>query len=344
MSEINSVMIPELKTEVKDLVITYNFAEYKNAIEKLADSYKVVQYSEDADEQLKQLREDRATLNKQKADIDEKRKKLKNMCLAPITKMEEEFKELQRVIDIPCNEIDSTIKNIEEQARAAKKREILEFFRDAAVVLDDKDAANFLWGKLYKKEWENKTCSKKKYKEEIQNGIKTYLDGMTALNAITSDFKEDGIKEFKDSLDLAAAMAVINNRQKQQDEAVERAKRKMQEEEEKKIREAEEQARREEQKKNEEVRLAMLAAQQKAVAEEARARKAEEERLKAEEEAKKASDAKKTKIFVKLEDGMLTIFANNSNVELAVLDMDMSPSDKEIVAFNEAIAGMEAIY
>lgn len=343
MSMINNVEVPEFEVSVQNMVITDNFALLKSAVDKVAKSYEVVQYSDNLDEQVKQLKSDRAALNKCKETIDKKRIEIKKQCLAPIDAMEKQFKELVKILDVPCSSIDTNIKAIEDKQRADKKKEIMNFYREAAVILEDNETANFLWKKIYKNEWENKACTKKKYQEAIRDSIKNYMNGMNALNAMQSDFKEDGIKEFKDSLDLAQAMALINKRQAQQDEAVELAKKKMQEEQERLIREAEEKAKREEQKKLEEARRAEIAAQQRADMEAAKARKAEEEKRKAEEAAKAVVEANTTKVFVKVEDGIVSIWTNK-DVDLHVLDMDMSPENEEITSFEEEIKSLQEIY
>lgn len=343
MSKINNIEVPEFAVSVQGAVITNNFEQIKGAVQEVAKSYEIVQYSDDPDDQIKQLKSDRATLNKYKDTIDNKRKEIKNICLKPISDMEQQFKELIAILDVPCGSIDTNIKAIEDKQRSDKKKLIMEFYREAAVVLEDSETANFLWKKLYKSEWENKTCTKKKYQDAIREGIKNYMDGMSALNAIQSDFKEEGIREFKESLNLAQAMDMINRLQAQQDEAVERAKKKMQEEQERQIREAEERAKREEQRKLEEARRAEAAAQERAAMEAARARKAEEDRKKAEAAAKAAVSANTPKVFVKIEDGVVSIWSD-MDISLNILDMDMSPSDKEIVAFGEAIQELKELY
>lgn len=336
--EINKILVPELETNVKETVISGNFEELKLAIDNVAKSYEVIQYNDDPDEQIKLMKADRATLNKLKDNIDKKRKEIKNICLLPISEMESQFKELVATLDVPCSRIDNQIKEIEQEMKKKKKKEIMSYYQEVGVILE-KDDANFLWKKIYRPEWENKTCSKKKYQDEIRHAIKNYQDGMTALNSLQSDFKEDGIMEFKNSLDLAQAMALINSRQVQQDAAIEREKQKLLEEENRKIREAQERAREEERMKLEEARRAEKAAQQRADEEARKAREAEEEKRKAQEAALK----NKVSVCVRIQDGVLEVYADG-DINLKVLDMDVAPSNEEIVAFEDAIKDMDEMF
>ena len=107
------VTVGEIKT---------NYVALKQAIVELSKSYEVVQYSDDYSEQIKQMKSDRANLNKLKEQLDTNRKKIKATYNKPVAEMEDQFKELISLIDVPCKNIDAGIKSLEEEAAYILKR------------------------------------------------------------------------------------------------------------------------------------------------------------------------------------------------------------------------------
>ena len=105
--------------------ILWNNEELKAAIAEKVKDYKTIAYTEDS---LKDMKADRADLNKLKKAFEDERKRVKKICMEPYTKFEQQVKEITALIDEPIGLIDSQIKEIDESRKAVKREEIEELF------------------------------------------------------------------------------------------------------------------------------------------------------------------------------------------------------------------------
>lgn len=105
--------------------ILWNNEELKVAIAEKVKDYKTIAYTEDS---LKDMKADRADLNKLKKAFEDERKRVKKICMEPYTKFEQQVKEITALIDEPIGLIDSQIREIDERRKAAKREEIEELF------------------------------------------------------------------------------------------------------------------------------------------------------------------------------------------------------------------------
>ena len=105
--------------------ILWNNEDLKAAIAEKVKDYKTIAYTEDS---LKDMKADRADLNKLKKAFEDERKRVKKICMEPYTKFEQQVKEITALIDEPIGLIDSQIREIDERRKAAKREEIEELF------------------------------------------------------------------------------------------------------------------------------------------------------------------------------------------------------------------------
>ncbi|MDR1474594.1 MAG: DUF1351 domain-containing protein [Endomicrobium sp.] len=97
--------------------ITFNKAELMGEIKNRVAKYEGVKYGQ---EQIKEAKGDRATLNKFREAMEERRKEIKAWWNEPYMRFEKDVKEVLELIDKPIMEIDEQIKGYEE---AKKRRE-----------------------------------------------------------------------------------------------------------------------------------------------------------------------------------------------------------------------------
>ncbi len=76
--------------------ILWNNEELKAAIAEKVKDYKTIAYTEDS---LKDMKADRADLNKLKKAFEDERKRVKKICMEPYTKFEQQVKEITAVVD-----------------------------------------------------------------------------------------------------------------------------------------------------------------------------------------------------------------------------------------------------
>lgn len=105
--------------------ILWNNEELKAAIAEKVKDYKTIAYTEDS---LKDMKADRADLNKLKKAFEDERKRVKKICMEPYTKFEQQVKEITALIDEPIGLIDSQIREIDERRKTVKREEIEELF------------------------------------------------------------------------------------------------------------------------------------------------------------------------------------------------------------------------
>lgn len=257
--------------------ISINFDETKQLISQIAESYALTQYSDDVTVVLKEMKADRAALNKMKSELDNKRKSIKATYMMPYTQFETQVKELISLLDTPIKCIDDKVKELEGEARAKKRAEIETYWRKISSGLSDEER-DYLFSRIYDVSWENVTATQKAYKDGLSMGIENYVSGLAAIKKIDSDFVEEGLKKFKETLLLNDALNEINRLTKQRDEIMAREKARLEEENRRKI-EAEREA----------IRQQAIEEERRRAAAEAKA--AEEERRRAVAEAKAAAEA-----------------------------------------------------
>lgn len=251
---VNGIELPSVSVAITPAVITTNYEELDKAITKIADSYRIIQYSEDPETQIKQMKADRSALNKLSKAVNDEKIRIKKEASKEISSFEDNFKKLLEKIADPVTKIDAGIKDIEEKRREEKRNLTKKIYEDMAFPVSE-DCRDHLYDFLFEDKFLNSTTSMKYIRDTFAEGIRQYVEGINSLNALTSDCKDEGVRQFKRTFDLAAAKATVERLQKQQEEAEKRLKEKMEAEKQAAIKEAEERIRKEEQKKAEESSL-----------------------------------------------------------------------------------------
>ena len=140
--------------------ILWNNEELKAAIAEKVKDYKTIAYTEDS---LKDMKADRADLNKLKKAFEDERKRVKKICMEPYTKFEQQVKEITALIDEPIGLIDSQIREIDERRKAAKREEIEELF--ASIGFQSFVKLDMIWDE----KWLNATVTLPKIEEQMKS-------------------------------------------------------------------------------------------------------------------------------------------------------------------------------
>ena len=178
--------------------IEWNNEEIKAEIAEKVSTYKMMVYSED---QIKEAKADRAELNKFVKKLEDKRKEIKGLCLAPYENFEKQMKELVAIVNEPIQVIDDQIKAYESEQKAKKAEEIRAYYatKNCEIPLD----------KFYDKKWENATTSMSSVKQAIDSKV----EEISADLKIIRDEKEyifEALEAYKKTLDIRYVMAEIN--------------------------------------------------------------------------------------------------------------------------------------
>lgn len=211
--------------------IRWNNEELKAEISEKMQEYKSLAFTA---ETIQDAKKDRAKLNKLRTAFEDERKKVKKQCMEPYEKFERQVKELTALIDEPIRLIDSQIKEVEENRKAQKRKEIEELF----------SGIGFQTFVTLEKIWDEKWLNVSVPMSRIEEQMKTRMyqignDVMTIKNL--PEFSFEALEVYKKSLDLTMAiqegqrLSEIQKRkaayeEEQRRKAAEEAERKKQEE------------------------------------------------------------------------------------------------------------------
>lgn len=212
--------------------IQWNQEEVKAWVAARVQDYKNIAYTED---QVKDMKKDRADLNKLRTAFESERKRLKKVCMEPYNLFEQQAKEVVALIDEPIQLIDSQLYELEERRKQQKKKDIEVLFDTIGfqtfVTLDN----------IFDQKWLNASVSLGKIEEQMKSIMyKIGTDVATIGNL--PEFSFEAMEVYKKTLDLNKAIL-------EGQRLAEIQKRKQQYEEEQK-RIAEEKARQEEQEQS----------------------------------------------------------------------------------------------
>lgn len=212
--------------------IQWNQEEVKAWVAARVQDYKNIAYTED---QVKDMKKDRADLNKLRTAFESERKRLKKVCMEPYNLFEQQVKEVVALIDEPIQLIDSQLYELEERRKQQKKKDIEALFDTIGfqtfVILDN----------IFDQKWLNASVSLGKIEEQMKSIMyKIGTDVATIGNL--PEFSFEAMEVYKKTIDLNKAIL-------EGQRLAEIQKRKQQYEEEQK-RIAEEKARQEEQEQS----------------------------------------------------------------------------------------------
>lgn len=194
--------------------IQWNQEEVKAWVAARVQDYKNIAYTED---QVKDMKKDRADLNKLRTAFESERKRLKKVCMEPYNLFEQQVKEVVALIDEPIQLIDSQLYELEERRKQQKKKDIEALFYTIGfqtfVTLDN----------IFDQKWLNASVSLGKIEEQMKNIMyKIGTDVATIGNL--PEFSFEAMEVYKKTLDLNKAilegqrLAEIQKRKQQYEE------------------------------------------------------------------------------------------------------------------------------
>lgn len=249
-------------------VIELNFEEIEKALDAKLAEYKGAVFTEESKNIAKA---EVANLRKLKKSFEDARKGVKKEWMKPYDDFETKMKHLTEKIDEPINLINSQINDFEEKRRKERREKIKEIYQEA--IGDMEEYCDL--GRIYDTKWENATTTVKSIKESIAQSVENARIAVSTISGMQSDSVSKALEIYKESQDMAKAVAYINNYEQQRAEIMRR-------EEERKLQEEERKRRAEEER--------IRAAEREAVEREAKireqARKEAEAAIKEEEAAK----------------------------------------------------------
>lgn len=210
--------------------IEWNSEEIRKQVQMMMSAYTDVVYTEDT---MKAAKDDRATLNKFKKVIEDRRKEVKKKCMEPYEQFEKEVKEITALIDKPIGMIDSQIKEYEEKQKAEKKSQIQAAYDESIGEFGN----DLPFERVFDTRYLNATFSLSKAMSEVIEKIEKFKTDIATIDSLDSKHKLNVRDVYVRTLDLSQAMAE-DRRLRELEERLE-ADRRAKEEAERKRQEAE---------------------------------------------------------------------------------------------------------
>lgn len=189
----------ELKIEDAQLPkqIKFNFEELKTELTAKAHDYKVLVYTED---NIKEAKSDRASLNKLKKALNDERIRLEKEYMKPFNTFKAQINEIIGIVDEPIGIIDGQIKDFEQRKKDEKRESIIELW-------NNKKKPEFLEAfDLFNEKWLNSTYTMAKVEEDIDEIIAKTMDDLKTLEGLP-EFGFEAVEEYKRTLSLSQAIA-----------------------------------------------------------------------------------------------------------------------------------------
>lgn len=187
--KVNEVIIPER--------IDFNFEELKTELSEQVEKYKNLVYTDD---QIKECKADKASLNRLKKALNDERIRRKKEYLKPFEEFEGKVNEIIKIIDEPLQLIDKQVKEFEEKKKADKRIEIGAFWETT------EHPEWMTLARIFDERWLNATYTMKQIQADINGWINRINAEIETLQQL-EDFSFEAIETYKRSLDLNQAIA-----------------------------------------------------------------------------------------------------------------------------------------
>lgn len=120
-------------------------------------------------ESIASAKNDKASLNKLRSALEERRKEIKRQCLAPYEQFEVKYKKLLALIDAPIKSIDTQIRLFDEMEVSEKRAHLQGYFEQQVCRAEGTFKIEF--DKILNPKWKNKTMKETTLEREISETI-----------------------------------------------------------------------------------------------------------------------------------------------------------------------------
>lgn len=240
--------------------IEFNYEETKAFLQEKMAEYDGAVFT---DETMDIAKKERAALRKLKTQMDNERKNVKSAWMKPYTEFETQVKELLNLVDKPVAAIDEQVKEYEKKKKQEKLETCKKIYGEE--IGDFTDVLPF--EKIYDSKWVNASTTLKSIREEISGVVERTRTQIETIKMMNSDAVEKALEIYRDTLDMARAVAYINQYEATKREVEEKERKRRETEEQRKIEAERERIRQEERARIRQEEEMKQAAKQEAVEE-----------------------------------------------------------------------------
>lgn len=210
----NQQVINSLKLVISPLkkmeAIKFNYEELKGSLQESLKKYQNLVYTS---QNIKEAKDDRATLNALKKSLNDEKIKIKKEFEVPYKDFEDKIKELIELVDKPASEIDKQVKIFEEAEKVKKRESIENIYAENIGSYADLIPLQ----QIYDSRWENKTYKETDIKKEIQDIVKKADSDIKVIAELKSEFEFQIKDTYFRTLDLGQALVEKQRLEKQKE-------------------------------------------------------------------------------------------------------------------------------
>lgn len=183
--------------------IEWNKKQFEELIAHTMKQYEGITYT---DEQIKDAKNDRSTLNAMKKAISDRRIQVKKVIMEPYTQFEAEVNEVVTLIDKPIKMIDGQIKEYEERVKNEKKQALKAYFEEIAADLE----GVLTFDRVFDQRYLNATVSLNKAKTDIRDKVERVNLDLNTLNSMEAEYRIFARDVYVKTFDMSKTMAEIS--------------------------------------------------------------------------------------------------------------------------------------
>lgn len=207
----------EIEIKSADLKVVTGLIQFNNFEALYDQALQLKSYIESVEvteETIKVTKKMLAAVNGKVKELEDKRIQVKKEILSPYEQFEKQVRQIVNVVKEADSEVRKKVKALEEQERDEKEMSITALFNKRKPLYPN--LFMFCLEDFLTQKHLNKTTSLKSIEEEMVQWFETRKRDIELINTM-----EDGIEimtEYVNSLDLAAAMKIVNTRKEKQRE------------------------------------------------------------------------------------------------------------------------------
>ena len=189
-------MITDLDTAVPQS-LDFNFEEVKTWLGENLAAYRNMVVTEDG---IAAAKSDKAKIRKISSAISEQRIAVKKRYLEPYNAFEANMKELSGMCDEASKNIDDQLKKFEEQRKAQKRAELLDFYQALNA------PAWLTFERIENPRWMNVTFSMDEAQKEITEKVSAINADMESISGFDAEFADEMLLEYRKTLNVSGAI------------------------------------------------------------------------------------------------------------------------------------------
>ena len=195
---------PDVQYQVAKVTFD-SFSEYKEKCLLIAEHIRNTEVTED---NLPEVKKELAAARKITDELNSRKVQIKKIILADYTVFEGEVKELKGIIDSAESELRVKVNDLEDKARDQKKADIK--------AICDKRIGQYQIGTLipdaFDRWWHEDLANKSKSMKAVEAVMVDWLEGTEKDITTLRGMDKEGLVEYLDTMDLAAAIQIVNAR------------------------------------------------------------------------------------------------------------------------------------